>query len=93
MLLYDLNAIAPQDTSVYAISRIITEHCPVPRCETCKHWAHEKGPFGHCCLLVHGNYARELGVSRLAVADMDGGDTVPEFITRNKFGCVQWEAK
>lgn len=87
--------------SVADIQTVIVAHCPmkpdtaympVPRCDSCKHWQADQQRFGVCRLLEHGNYARDLGVSRLAVA-ADASEGSAEFITQGSFGCVQWEAK
>lgn len=90
---------------IETMRRIIVKHCPmkpdtaympVPRCDDCAHWDQAGAAgiprHGACRLLVHGNYARDLAISRLAAAHSDE-DNHPDFITSDRFGCVQWQAK
>lgn len=84
------------------IAQIIREYCPlkedvaymlVPRCEMCQHWSPIAltPRYGTCLLLQHGNYARDLAISRLAVAD--GAEYPAGLTTQDGFGCVQWKER
>lgn len=81
--------------------KLDTLYMPVPRCDSCAHWLYvrdgrlqyEQGStnLGECRLLEHGNYARDLGISRKAIAD--ASDDKASFVTQTSFGCVQWKEK
>lgn len=70
------------------------------RCGTCGHWKklgdNSLPNHGDCRLLVHGDYARNRCIIRLAVANgpiEHGNAGLAEFVTRASFGCVQWEKR
>lgn len=87
------NALLDTGVHEYAIVRVKKDvaYMPVPRCETCGHYVPQRDGIGDCQLLQHGNYARDLAISRLAVADASGELAV--FVVQKSFGCLQHKEK